>query len=430
MWRLKHFLKQIIPAPLIGAYHFCVAELGALVYYYPSRRMTVIGVTGTKGKSSTTEMINAIFEAAGHKTALLNSIRIKIDSSSEPNLSRMSMPGRFFIQNFLAKAQRAGVEIAILEMTSEGSRQYRHRGIDLDALVFTNLSPEHIESHGSLEAYADAKYELGKQLARSSKRPRIIVANADDAQSPRYMALPVEVKLPFTLSAQKPYSSDDHGGHFHFAGTDVRVNQPGDFSLKNALAAATVAQAFGITPAQMSKGLENLKVIPGRAERIEAGQDFAVVVDYAHTPDSLSALYDAYGASHKICVMGSTGGGRDLWKRPVMGGIADEHCDQVILTNEDPYDEDPRSIVDMLASGMKRAPLIIMDRREAIGNAISMAARARAEGKSSVAVLITGKGTDPNIRGPRGSATAWSDAQVAREEIEKRLHPGAQESAV
>ncbi len=418
MWRIKYTLRKFVPAPVVAAYHFCVAELSALVYYFPSRRMTVIGVTGTKGKSSTTEMINAIFEASGHQTALLNSIRIKIGPSSEPNLTRMSMPGRFFIQNFLAKAERAGVKIAILEMTSEGARQYRHRGIDLDALVFTNLAPEHIESHGSYEAYADAKLELGKQLVRSHKRPRIMVANADDAQSPRYMALGVETKIPFTLSAQKPYSSDEHGGHFHFDDVDMHVQQPGEFSLKNALAATSVTHAFGISSAQIAAGLEKLTVIPGRAERIEAGQDFAVVVDYAHTPDSLAALYDAYGSAHKIGVLGATGGGRDLWKRPVMGSIADERCDTVILTNEDPYDEDPRSIVDALASGMKRKPMIIMDRREAIGRAIEMAAMVRqSHHDQDVAILITGKGTDPNIRGARGSSQPWSDAQVAREEI-------------
>jgi UDP-N-acetylmuramoyl-L-alanyl-D-glutamate--2,6-diaminopimelate ligase len=248
-----------------------------------------------------------------------------------------------------------------------------------------------------------------------------MVANADDAQSVRYLTLPVEYALPFSLSATTPYTSDENGGRFHFDGMDIDIHLPGEFSLKNALAAATLARAYNIPTPSIARALGTLTRIPGRAERIEEGQDFTVVVDYAHTPDSLSALYEAYKHSRKICVMGSTGGGRDIWKRPVMGSIADTHCDTVILTNEDPYDEDPRSIVDGLAQGMKRAPLIIMDRREAIAQALSLAKTLRATSNTEhVAVLITGKGTDPCICGPRGSKIPWSDARVAREELAKQ----------
>jgi UDP-N-acetylmuramoyl-L-alanyl-D-glutamate--2,6-diaminopimelate ligase len=421
IWNLKEKLRAVTPPFLVRGYHFSIAILGAALYGFPSSKLTVIAVTGTKGKSSTAEMINAIFEEAGYKTALLNSIRFKIAGDSRANELRMSMPGRFFIQDFLARAVRAECKVAILEMTSEGARQYRHRGIALDALVFTNLAPEHIESHGSLQAYADAKYEIGKQLARSRKRPRTMVANADDPQGARYLTLAVENALPFSLSANAPYAAGEDGGHFHFDNADIAIHLPGEFSLRNAIAAATVAHAFGIASTVIVKALDKLTRIPGRAERVDAGQDFAVVVDYAHTPDSLTALYDAYGASRKICVMGSTGGGRDTWKRPVMGSIADARCETVILTNEDPYDEDPRSIVDAVVSGMKRSPLVIMDRREAIANAFNIAATYRqAQGDQNVAVLITGKGTDPCICGPRGSKLPWSDAQVAREELAKR----------
>ena len=420
IWKLKASLRKLAPPPVVNGYHFSMALLAAALYGFPSNGMLVIAVTGTKGKSSTTEMINAIFEEAGHKTAVQNSIRFKIGNDSLPNELRMSMPGRFFMQRFLDRARRSGCTVAILEMTSEGSRQYRHRGIVLDALVFTNLAPEHIESHGSLQAYADAKYEIGLHLLRSSKRPRVMVANADDKESTRYLTLPVERALPFSLSGNAPYEATEIGGHFHFDDTDIAIHLPGEFSLKNAIAAATVARAFNIPTLTIKQAFEKLVRIPGRAERIEAGQDYAVVVDYAHTPDSLEALYAAYtpstslGTKRKlICVLGSTGGGRDLWKRPVMGGIADSRCDVVILTNEDPYDEDPRSIVDALARGMKRQPIIIMDRREAIGSALALA-------HTGDAVLITGKGTDPCICGPRGSKIPWSDARVAREELAKR----------
>ena len=181
----------------------------------------------------------------------------------------------------------------------------------------------------------------------------------------------------------------------------------------NALSAATIALALNVSPDVIKHALEKIDKIPGRAERIEEGQDFTVVVDYAHTPDSLNSLYKAYDNVRKICVLGATGGGRDVWKRPVMGAIADRECDIVILANEDPYDEDPRKIIDTVAKQMKRKPEIIMDRREAIRHALTIA-------KPGDAVLITGKGTDPCICIENGKQIPWSDANVAREEL-KRL---------
>jgi UDP-N-acetylmuramoyl-L-alanyl-D-glutamate--2,6-diaminopimelate ligase len=410
----KDIAKSVAPGFLLSAYHFALAQFGAYLYGYPSRNIRVLAVTGTKGKTSTTEFLNAILEENGEKTALLNSIRIKIAEESSPNTMRMSMPGRFFIQRFLSQALARGCTTAILEMTSEGARQYRHRAIELDALIFTNLAPEHIESHGSYEAYADAKFEIGKQLVRSHKSRRIMVASGDDAQSTRYLVLPVEDVIAFSLSGATPYESNEHGGFFTFEGAHIATNMPGDFSLKNALAAATLCRALYVPTEIIARGIAKLTTIPGRAEEIQAGQDFTVVVDYAHTPDSLKEIYDAYKAKRRICVLGATGGGRDHWKRPVMGGIADAECAEVILTNEDPYDENPFSIVGAMAKGMKRPPTIIIDRRDAMARAFSIA-------KTGDAVLITGKGTDPCICGPKGEKIPWSDAQVAREEIAKLL---------
>jgi UDP-N-acetylmuramoyl-L-alanyl-D-glutamate--2,6-diaminopimelate ligase len=409
---IKNAIESVLPASVLSFYHFALAHIAALRYGFPSRRLLVIAVTGTKGKSSVTEMINTILEEAGHKTALLNSIRFKINDESHRNLMRMSMPGRFFIQHFLHDALEAGCTAAILEMTSEGARQHRQRAIDLDALVFTNLAPEHIERHGSLENYANAKYEIGKQLARSKKNPRIIVANADDPQSVRYLALPVEKRVSFSLSRQEPWEAGERGGFFTFDGVRIEVKLPGEFSLRNALAAASLAKAFNIDAATIAHAIGTIDRIAGRAERIEEGQSFTVVVDYAHTPDSLKALYEAYKTSRKICILGNTGGGRDTWKRPVMGKIADEYCEEVILTNEDPYDEDPRLIVDQMATDMERQPTIIMDRREAIRHALSGA-------KASDVVLISGKGTDPCICIENGKKIPWSDAEVVREELRR-----------
>lgn len=440
MYTLKQAIKSVLSPEWVDAYHRVLACFGAWYFGYPSRDMIVIGVTGTKGKSSTIEMINAILEEAGHTTAVLNSIRLKIAGSSNPNVMRMSMPGRMYLQRFLHAARAAGCSVAILEMTSEGARQYRHRGIDLDAFVFTNLAPEHIESHGSYRAYADAKYSIAQDsLVGSLKRPRIMVANADDAESSRYFTLPIEQIIPCTLKEHTPYGASDTGGYFQFEDTRVDVRLPGEFSLRNAIAAASLARAMKVPAYKIASALGKLSTIAGRAERIEGGQAFTVVVDYAHTPDSLQALYEAYGSPSAsldpardkslgikrklICVLGATGGGRDTWKRPAMGKIADAMCEHVILTNEDPYDENPISIVDALKSGMQREPEIVMDRREAISRALSIAHEAtlrQAQGdQNSYAVLITGKGTDPTIQLAGGTSMPWSDAAVAREEIAK-----------
>jgi UDP-N-acetylmuramoyl-L-alanyl-D-glutamate--2,6-diaminopimelate ligase len=408
-------LVALIPAPILGAYHFVLSFLAALVYRFPSRRLVVVAVTGTKGKSSTIEFLNAIFEEAGLATALSSTIRFKVGEASKPNRRRMTLPGRFFLQRFLAKAADRGCDVALIEMTSEGARQYRHRFINLDALVFVNLAPEHIESHGSLDAYADAKFEIGKQLARSRKKHRVMVANTDDAQSARFLALPVEDVFGFSLDAAEPHESGERGGYFTFEGLRLQVNLPGDFSLRNALAAATLARALGIPVGAIERGIARVTHIPGRAEEISEGQPFPVIVDYAHTPDSLEALYAAFGSRRKICVFGATGGGRDMWKRPVMGSIAEKYCDHIILTNEDPYDEEPLSIVEAIARGItEKQPEIEMDRRKAIRQAVALA-------RASDVVLITGKGTDPSIQGPRGTSIPWSDDDVAREEIRKLL---------
>jgi UDP-N-acetylmuramoyl-L-alanyl-D-glutamate--2,6-diaminopimelate ligase len=404
---MKH-LRRTLLAP----YHYAWAVLAAPWYGFPARKLTVIGVTGTKGKSSVVEMLSAILSAAGNKTALAGTIRFAIGDESRPNLFKMTLPGRGFIQKFLAEAVEKNCTHAVVEITSEAALQYRHLGLDLDALIFTNLQKEHVESHGSMENYFRAKFRIAESLVRSQKRPRIIVANADDARGAAFLAIPVEKQIPFSLTDVVDTHTDEQGVSFLYGGTHFTLPLPGEFNILNALAAIKTAETCGVPLATCAKALRELSRISGRVERIETGQDFIAVVDYAHTPDSLRALYGAFPTHRKICVLGNTGGGRDTWKRPEMGRIADLACDHVILTNEDPYDEDPRAIVDAMAAGMKRVPEIIMDRREAIRAALAAA-------RPGDAVLISGKGTDPFIMGAKGSRLPWSDAQVVREELER-----------
>jgi UDP-N-acetylmuramoyl-L-alanyl-D-glutamate--2,6-diaminopimelate ligase len=414
MEKLKSLLTKILPhslyRSLVSPYHILWSYISAVRYGFPAKKLTVIGVTGTKGKSSVTEMVAAVLEEAGHSVAISSTIHFKVGSEVRPNMYKMTLPGRGFIQKLLREAVDVGCTHAVVELTSEAAVQSRHYFLSLDALIFTNLEREHIESHGSMEKYFQAKFKLGKALVHSSKRPRAIIALSESEYGKRFLALPVEKKFPFALSDASDITPLPLGISFTYKGTRISLPHPGNFSVLNALATLKTAEFLNVSTETVAKALTKLTLIPGRAERIEAGQDFLAVVDYAHTPDSLIALYTAYGSKRKICVLGNTGGGRDTWKRPEMGRIADESCDEVILTNEDPYDEDPEKIVQEMADGMKRQPKIIMDRREAIRTALTLA-------RAGDAVLITGKGTDPYIMQANGKKMSWSDSNVVREEL-------------
>jgi len=422
MGALKRFIERLLPRALyrvlLVPYHAGWALFSAIRYGFPAKKLVVIGVTGTKGKSSVTEMIAAILEEDGHCVAVSSTIHFKTGKTTRPNKYKMTLPGHGFIQKLLAEAVAEGATHAVIELTSESALQYRHLFLSLDALVFTNLEKEHIESHGGMEQYFQAKFRLGHALSRSSKRPRAIIANSESGYGKRFLKIRVERAIPFSLTDAENLSLTDQSTGFDFDSTHITLPHPGVFSARNALAAIKTAAFLGVPVPVSAKALAKLGRIAGRAERIESGQNFLAVVDYAHTPDSLIALYEAYPQRRKICVLGNTGGGRDTWKRPEMGRIADEYCDEVILTDEDPYDESPRAIVDAMAAGMSRAPAVIMDRREAIHEALSRA-------KSGDAVLITGKGTDPYIMGANGKKTSWSDAAVVTEELERLGHAPA-----
>ena len=409
---IKKFIPRRIFTFFQPAYHYLLAFLGAVRYGFPSRHIAVIAITGTKGKTTTAEFMNAILEEDGAKTALSSTLRFKIGDTSHPNKYKMSLPGRFFLQRFLHQAVSAGCTHAIIEITSEAAKQYRHLFVDLDMLIFTNLAPEHIESHGSFEKYADAKLSIGRALVSSHKRPRIIVANTDDVYGPRFLNLGADKNLAYTVTNVPEASVSSHHINFLLGTTPVTIAQGGAFNLQNALAAATGAQGMGIADNIIARGLGRITTIRGRMEHVGAGQDFRVIVDYAHTPESLTAAYQVFPTARKICVLGSTGGGRDTWKRPIMGSIADTHCAHIILTNEDPYDEDPDHIVADIIKGIVNTPYeIIMDRRKAIAHAYSLA-------KKDDVVYITGKGTDPYIMGKQGKKMSWDDATVAREELD------------
>ena len=394
---MKDLIKKFIPSFLINFYHFLLAFLGALIYQFPARKIKVIGVTGTNGKTTVVEMATKILEEDGYKVASLSSIKFKISDKEWPNEMRMTMPGRFKIQKFLRQAVDSGCQYVVLEVTSEGIKQYRHKFIDFDVAVFTNLAPEHIEAHGSFEKYRETK---GK-LFQATKETHII--NIDDENAEYFLQFP----------ARKKYTYGLNRGDINFKNIQFKLHLMGNFNIYNSLAAICVGFSQGISLETCKSTLEKIKGIPGRMELV-ISEPFKVFVDYAFTPNALEKVYQTLSnlKPKLICVLGACGGGRDKWKRPALGSLAARYCDEVIVTNEDPYDEDPMEIINQVASGAGEKAKKILDRREAIREALKLA-------RPGDIVVTTGKGCEPSICVAGGKKIPWDDRQVVKEEFKK-----------
>ena len=451
--QIFYFLRTyIIPKPVFDFfqpfYHWALALLGALVYGFPSRGLTVIGVTGTNGKSTTVEMLDALFIAAGFKTASLSSIRFKIGGKVIENRFKMTMPGRFFVQKFLRDAKRAGTTHVILEVTSEGIKQFRHKYIRFVAAVLTNLTPEHIEAHGGFENYKKAKGELFRALGGLG----VSVVNLADTNAEYFLSFPAKEYIGYTLEGRdkiqatrdkkqearskkqelrvivpENYEINKLGIKLHFGDAwEVSAPLEGKFNAENMLAAIAVGEAFGISHETMRKVFAEFRGTPGRMEEIQK-EPFRVIVDYAFTPNALRQVYATLGGRDKqqetsdkdsklVCVLGAAGGGRDKWKRPELGKIAGEYCSHVIITNEDPYDENLRSIMEEVRRGVEMCDAsyeIIEDRRIAIREAIEAA-------KPGDTLVITGKGSESSIAVAGGRRIPWDDREVVREELARK----------
>lgn len=407
---LKRLIKKIIPKPLLLAYHKTLAILANVVYGFPSRKLISIGVTGTKGKSSTVIMITRILEEAGHTVGSTNTVFFKIADKEWPNTTKQGMQGRFKLQKLLHEMVAAGCTHAVIEVTSEGIVQHRQWGIAFDVAVFTNLSPEHIESHGSYENYRQAKAMIFKNLHRSYRKhnvKKIIIANGAEPEADYFLH----------YQADEKYSVKD-------AGERITLQLVGDFMRTNALLALAVGKALGVGTATGIRALEKIKEITGRAQVINAPAGFKVVVDYAHDPRSFTAILKAgrqlAGDKKVIALFGTTGGGRDAAKRPMMAKIVSELADRMIIANEDPYDDDPQALIDQLAAGVPEGGRWhegenwwrIVDRRAAIGKAVSLA-------ESGDVVLLLGKGSEQVMAVSGGKTIPWSDEGVVRDVLTK-----------
>ncbi len=400
----KEFFKKFIPQFLIKIYHYKLAFLGALLYGFPSKKLIIIGVTGTSGKSTTVDFITRILEEAGNKVASTSSIRFKVAEKEWKNKLKMTMPGRFIIQKLLRQAVSAGCKYAVLEVTSEGIKQFRHKFINFDTAVFLNLTPEHIDAHGSFENYRNAKLKL----FQATKNTHII--NADDKNAKYFLDITAKKVITFGLTH----------GDISFKNFPFTLNMLGEFNKYNALAAIAASQAYGITFEVARRAVQKATGLPGRLE-VVAREPNLVVVDYAFTPEQLEASYASVKNfsenKNLVCVLGACGGGRDKWKRPVLGKIAGQNCREIIITNEDPYDEDPWEIMEQVAEGIegwKDEYHLILDRREAIKKAIALA-------MPNDAIVITGKGAEPLMCLADGKKIQWDDREVVKSEIKNRV---------
>ncbi|MFA6227414.1 MAG: UDP-N-acetylmuramoyl-L-alanyl-D-glutamate--2,6-diaminopimelate ligase [Candidatus Paceibacterota bacterium] len=449
MDKILRTAKKFIPTKLFKmaqpAYHYLLAISGAILYRFPSRKMIVVGVTGTKGKTSAINFIWSALMAGGLKTGIITTANIRIGDEEVLNKYHMTMPGRFVIQSYIRKMANAGCKYCLIETTSEGIKQFRHIGINYDIAVFTNLSPEHLPSHGgSFENYKNKKLELFKILSKLPRKDidgkaveKVMLANTDSEHAKDFLQFDADKKITFGIEKSadliaKNIVEKADGVSFEIGTQKYEISIPGKFNVYNALPAIVIATLAGVNDENIKRGLKKLFVIPGRMEKIEVAtlnggpsgkQKFTVIVDYAHEKQSMTNVLQTAkiiaGATGKIIVLlGAEGGGRDKTKRADMGEISAKFADFVVVSNVDPYDDDPKEILESIATvaekfgkARNKNLFVIEDRREGIKKALSLA-------KENDVVIITGKGAEQSMV-IKGERIPWDDREVVREELEK-----------
>lgn len=424
---LKKIIKKIIGPQLLLAYHFVLAKLAAFYYGQPTDRLVVIGVTGTNGKTTTVNFIAQYLAYLDEKVGMMSTVNFKIGEQEWLNNKKMTMLGRFQTQRLLSQMVKAGCSYVVVETSSQGIEQFRHIGINYDVVVFTNLTPEHIEAHGSFDKYRTAKEKLFEHLSKSKhkviqgkKINKVIVSNSDDKETERLKKYPVDKFITYGITHSADFQASNislsNGLHFMVNDFLLKTSLLGRFNVYNILASLAVVKELNFDLVKSSGCL--LSGVPGRQEWVDTGRDFKVMVDYAPEPESLKNIYQALREIDKnrlIHILGSCGGGRDKARQPILGKMAANNADIVIVTNEDPYDDDPMEIIDNVVRGAIEAGKIagqnlfkIEDRREAIKKSIELAGR-------DDLILITGKGAEQFICGPKGQMIPHDDRQVVRD---------------
>lgn len=422
---VKNTIKQKFPT-LVDFSHKLRGILAYYLFGMPSKRLRVIGVTGTNGKTTTCHLIAKILEESGAEVGMATTTTFKIGAKEWTNTTNMTTMSPFALQKLLSQMVKAGCLYAVIETSSHAISQYRNWGIRYFAVALTNVTHEHLDYHKTFNEYIDTKTKLFRL------HPRVAVANADDPNSQKFLHYPASRSLTYgqtnraEVLARKILPSRN-GTVFTLVLPTVQItidlHLVGLFNVSNALCAAAVCFGLEISPEDIKHGLEAVRAIPGRMEKIEAGQDFTVMIDYAVTPDSLEKLYTTLKpaiSGEMIAVLGACGD-RDKTKRPLMGAVAGRFCDYVIVTDEEPYTEDPKEIIEQVASGVpkgKKSKMVlgedffkIDDRRSGIAKALSLANRGDL-------VVITGMGAQ-EYKVVGNKHIPWSDKKVIKEELAK-----------
>jgi UDP-N-acetylmuramoyl-L-alanyl-D-glutamate--2,6-diaminopimelate ligase len=383
-----------VPQLVVPNSRAAMGALAAPFFGHPSRTVAVAGVTGTNGKTTTTYLLESIFRAAGDPAGLIGTVETRVAGRAQP--AARTTPEAVDIQRLLREMAGAGATKCALEVTSIGIESGRTEGFEFDVAVFTNLTHDHLDHHGTMEAYYAAKAKLF-----TTPGPRAAVINADDSYGRRLISELPYTPLRFGMEAEADVvpadlSVDSRGSTFRAVGCGldlaITIRIPGLFNVSNALAAASAAVKMGIPPEAIAAGIGDVVSVPGRFEPVDEGQGFLVVVDYAHTPDALANVLQAARnlTEGRVLVVFGCGGDRDRAKRPEMGEAAVRLADVAYATSDNPRSEDPEEILNeiekgMAAAGPDRRYRIIVDRAEAIGRALQDA------GPGDV-VVIAGKG--------------------------------------
>ncbi|MCL4387246.1 MAG: UDP-N-acetylmuramoyl-L-alanyl-D-glutamate--2,6-diaminopimelate ligase [Patescibacteria group bacterium] len=435
--------RKIIPKKLFRLgqpfYHFCLAFIANVIYRFPGRKIKAIGITGTNGKSTTSNLAVAILEEAGYKVGLSSTTNFQIGAKKWDNEIDRTMAGRFATIKLLRQMVNAKCDYAVIEVPSHGIAQFRVWGVLFDAAVLTNITHDHLDYHKTFENYVKTKERLFKNAASSShkklrdrsgkkaKVKKFIILNHDDPQYGRFNKNRADLNISFSTKNKrasllaKEIEIKEDGVNFKLisyrGNIDFNLKLTGLFNVYNALAATAVGLSQDIKPETIKKALEKVRRIPGRLEVVR-GRGRTVVIDYAHTPDALENIYSTvreFTKGNLIAVFGATGD-RDKAKRPVMGEIAGRMADIVYLTDEEPGSEEPETIIEEIAPGILKAGkkedknyYKILDREKAIIEAIKNA-------ETGDTIVVSGIGHQ-KFRLIKGIQTPWDERGI----IEKAL---------
>ncbi|HEX3299275.1 MAG TPA: UDP-N-acetylmuramoyl-L-alanyl-D-glutamate--2,6-diaminopimelate ligase [Actinomycetota bacterium] len=411
---VDHPLAIAAPQLVVRSVREAIGPMSTAVFGYPARELTVIGVTGTNGKTTITYLLESVFRAAGWAPGVIGTTGLRIDGVPSP-LSHTT-PEAPELQRAFAQMRADGVRAVAVEISSHALAQHRVDGLVVDAAIFTNLSQDHLDLHGTMDAYFEAKRRLfTPALARHG------VVNADDAWGRRLLEEPLIPMTSYGAEHEADVGAtevavDAGGSTATIDGVRVGTALRGRFNVENVLAAVAAAGVVGIPTEIAARGIAQVGPVPGRMEPIDAGQDFTVVVDYAHTPDSIhNVLQGARGSAEgRVIVVFGCGGDRDRAKRPMMGRAAAEDADLVIVTTDNPRSEDPRVIIDQITSGIPdgAAAVVEPDRAAAIKRAIDTA-------EPGDVVVVAGKGHE-TTQEIDGSFLPFDDREVARAALARR----------